>query len=175
MAAAASAQWLSNVKPAQAWMFNWFQRSSKSASSTRAGRLLAQGSAKAPAKGVAKGVTTIAHTRLEAAADPAAMARLPAWARALGEDSQRILATLPPTVSLASSCSGYPRAVEGLLVHWRNPTRFRLALDDLLLPVRGDRQGFPFDVVVEFSALREYYDRCVAPVKDNAWGPVERR
>ena len=73
------------------------------------------------------------------------------------------------------SCSRYPQAVEKLLKQWRNPAEFRLALDAMLMDSRGGRQGFPFDVVSEFSTLREYYDQYVSPVRTSAWGSASVR
>ncbi len=45
----------------------------------------------------------------------------------------------------------------------------------MMIDTRGGRQGFPFDVVTEFSELREYYDRYVHPVSTSAWASVDTR
>jgi hypothetical protein len=141
-------------------MFNWFQRSSKSRPAARAPSPTAD--YRLPA-------------RLAPACDPQALARLPACARQLSPDAQRILAGLPPAIALGRSCAQYPQAVEKLLKHWRNPIEFRLILDSMVIDSRGGRQGFPFDIVREFSALREYYDLQVNPVRTNAWASVDAR
>lgn len=137
-------------------MFNWFRRSSKSTSRAR--------------KPASQGRQPWADPT--AAGDPQALARLPACARQLSPGAQRILAGLPPAVTLGKSCAQYPQAVEKLLKHWHDPNEFRLALDAMVIDSRGGRQGFPFDIVREFSSLREYYDLHVNPVKTTAWGSV---
>ena len=160
-------------------MFNWFQRSSKSAPGGRTARptpnrsgLRRPASAQAHAGLVRPGLAPagLAPAGLQQACDPQALARLPACARELSPDVQQILAQLPASVDLGRSCSRYPQAVEKLLKHWRNPAEFRLALDAMLMDSRGGRQGFPFDIVREFSALREYYDLHVSPLRTSAWG-----
>ena len=102
--------------------------------------------------------------------DPAALARLPASARHLSPDAQRILASLPPNIELECTCTQYPQAIEKLLKHWRNPFEFRSVLDSLVIDGRGGRQGFPFDIVNELGALREFYDSYVSPIRSSAWG-----
>ena len=109
------------------------------------------------------------------APDAQSLAGLSASARQLSPDAQRILAALPPAVALARSCAQYPQAVEKLLKHWRDPTEFRTTLDSMVIDSRGGRQGFPFDIVREFGALREYYDLYVNPVKSSGWGSVHAR
>ena len=140
-------------------MFNWFQRSSKSPA--RSGRPVA------PGPHVAAG--------LSQPADPLALARLPACARQLSPDVQRILAALPPGIDLGRSCSQYPQAVEKLLKHWRNPIEFRSVIESMVIDRRGGRQGFPFDIVTELGALREYYDQYVSPIRPTAWASVRTR
>lgn len=140
-------------------MFNWFQRSSKSASRARR-----------PASPGPRSLAGVAPP-----GDPQALARLPDCARQLSLDVQRILAALPPAVDLGRSCAQYPQAVEKLFRHWRNPREFRATIDAMVIDSRGGRRGFPFDIVREFSALREYYDLYVSPVKSTAWESVDAR
>ncbi len=117
----------------------------------------------------------LAPAGLQQACDPRALERLGPHARELSRDVQQILAQLPPSIDLSRSCSRYPQAVEKLLKQWRNPAEFRLALDAMMMDSRGGRQGFPFDVVSEFSALREYYDQYVSPIRTSGWGSASVR
>lgn len=100
---------------------------------------------------------------------------VPDWARQLHPQAQTVVATLPASLVLASSCTLYPHAVEKLFAHWSSPKEFRSALDSMMMDSRGGRQGFPFEVVAEFSRLREYYDRFVHPVPSSAWTSVNCR
>jgi hypothetical protein len=164
-------------------MFNWFQRSSKSTPRTRSVTHPSSRHARRPAAVQARagqvqpGLAPIglAPAGMQQACDPRALERLPESARQFSPDVQQILAQLPPSLSLGRSCSRFPQAVEKLLKHWRNPAEFRLALDGMVMDSRGGRQGFPFDVVSEFSALREYYDQYVSPIKTSGWGSATVR
>jgi hypothetical protein len=164
-------------------MFNWFQRSSKSVPAARPAALRPQARPRQPAFGHAPAGLArpgmvpagLAPAGLQQACDPRALERLGAHARELSPDVQQILAQLPPSIDLSRSCSRYPQAVEKLLKHWRNPAEFRLALDAMMMDSRGGRQGFPFDVVSEFSTLREYYDQHVSPIRTSAWGSASVR
>ena len=164
-------------------MFNWFQRSSKSAARARPVTQPSSRHARRPAALqvraglVQPGLAPIglAPAGMQQACDPRALERLPEAARQLSPDVQQILAQLPPALSLGRSCSRFPQAVEKLLKQWRNPAEFRLALDAMMMDSRGGRQGFPFDVVSEFSALREYYDQYVSPIKTSGWGSASIR
>ena len=164
-------------------MFNWFQRSSKSAAAARAA---ARPSSRHPRRSAGAPIRAglaqpglvpagLAPAGMQQACDPRALERLPEAARQFSPDVQQILAQLPASLSLGRSSSRYPQADEKLLKHWRNPAEFRLALDGMLMDSRGGRQGFPFDVVSEFSALREYYDQYVSPVRTNGWGAATIR
>jgi hypothetical protein len=164
-------------------MFNWFQRSSKSAAPARAAaRRSSRPSPRPAALQVRAGLVQpglapvgLAPAGMQQACDPRELERLPEAARHFSPDVQQILAQLPPKLSLRRSCSSYPQAVEKLLKHWRNPAEFRLVLDEMMMDSRGGRQGFPFDVVSEFSALREYYDQQVSPIRTSAWGSATIR
>jgi len=160
-------------------MFNWFLRSSKSAPAARVatGRQQSRHHRRPATVPTQAGLARpglvpagLAPAGLQQSCDPRALERLPAYARQLSPDVQQIMAQLPASVSLGRSCSRYPQAVEKLLKHWRNPAEFRLALDAMVMDSRGGRQGFPFDVVSEFSALREYYDQHVSPIRTSGWG-----
>ncbi len=107
--------------------------------------------------------------------DPKALAALPAAARQLSPDAQRILSNLPGSVRPGRCCAQFPQAVEKLLGSWRDPGAFRAAVDSMLIDRRGGRKGFPFEIVTELSALREYYDVYVDPVRRTAWDTIDRR
>lgn len=142
-------------------MFNWFRRSSKSASGVR--------KAASPVR------RPPVSTTIPMEIDPQSLARLPPGALKLSPDAQRILATLPPAVTLRRSCAQYPQAVEKLLRHWSSPADFRRAIDSMVLDTRGGRRGFPFDIVSEFGSLREHYDTHVSPVKTTVWEATHAR
>ncbi|TCJ11961.1 hypothetical protein EZJ19_13435 [Parasulfuritortus cantonensis] len=52
----------------------------------------------------------------------------------------------------------YPRIVNMTALLWDEPAGFRQYYDELLNDERGDRQGFPFEVLVELTNLREAHE-----------------
>ncbi len=150
-------------------MFNWFLRSSKSRPAARTGPASRRSAAAGGASDGRRPVDVGSREGLQA------LARLPAWARQLHPQAQLVLASLPASIRPARGCAQYPHAVEKLLLNWASPSDFRRILDSMMIDTRGGRQGFPFDVVTEFSELREYYDRYVHPVSTSAWASVDTR
>jgi hypothetical protein len=150
-------------------MFNWFNRSSKSAAAAAGGalRIEPRSAAVMPPPGAA--------SEESSSADAGVPARLTHTMQQMSPGAQRILLLLPSGVSLASSCAAYPQAVERLLSQWHKPAEFHRALDSMLVDRRGGRQGFPFDVLAEFSALGEYYDLHISPSKVHGWSSVDPR
>ena len=51
----------------------------------------------------------------------------------------------------------YPRIVNLIAAAWDNPTAFGEYLTDLLYDFRGNRAGFPAEIVWELRALRDCY------------------
>jgi len=57
----------------------------------------------------------------------------------------------------------YPRIANLLAVLWQDPNSLRRYVDDLLVDKRGNRQGFPLDVLREIFDLRALYDELHPP------------
>ena len=66
--------------------------------------------------------------------------------------------TLPIEVQPRSLLYKFPRIANLLAAMWPDPNSFRRYMDDLLVDKRGNRQGFPVDVLKELFELRAYYD-----------------
>jgi hypothetical protein len=75
-----------------------------------------------------------------------------AWASALPAEVQ-------PTALMAR----FPRVANLVAVLWKDPDSLRRYVDDLLVDKRGNRQGFPLDVLREIFELRSYYDELHPP------------
>ncbi len=56
---------------------------------------------------------------------------------------------------------------------WPDPNSFRRYMDDLLVDKRGNRQGFPVDVLRELFELRAYYDE-LHPNISRPWESLTR-
>jgi hypothetical protein len=83
--------------------------------------------------------------------------------RELGEASVLLLETLPPTLRLMALRGQFPRILNQIAEAWQSPESFAALIDSLLIDQRGQRQGFPFEVVTELTELREYYFSMVHP------------
>ena len=76
--------------------------------------------------------------------------------------------TLPSTVVPHALLAKFPRIGNLLAVLWQDPGSLRRYLDDLLVDKRGNRQGFPLDILRELFALRAYYDE-LHPGSSRPW------
>lgn len=74
---------------------------------------------------------------------------------------------LPPEAYPRQTIDRYPRIVNMTALLWGEPVEFRTYYDDLLNDNRGDRQGFPFEVLVELTNLRDIHER-LHPAKKGA-------
>ena len=78
------------------------------------------------------------------------------------------VSTLPRDVVPHALLSKFPRIANLLAVLWQDPGSLRRYLDDLLVDKRGNRQGFPLDILRELFALRAYYDE-LHPGSSRPW------
>ena len=70
---------------------------------------------------------------------------------------------LPGEVRPAILMAKFPRVANLVAVLWKDPDSWRRYVDDLLVDKRGNRQGFPLDVLREIFELRGYYDELHPP------------
>ena len=71
----------------------------------------------------------------------------------LSEAAQRWFQRLPPEARPNRLCAAFPRIVNRLAFLWRDPGLTEHYLEELLVPRRSGRQGFPADVSAELAAL----------------------
>lgn len=70
---------------------------------------------------------------------------------------------LPVEVRPNALMAEFPRVANLVAVLWKDPASLRRYVDDLLVDKRGNRQGFPVDVLREIFGLRAYYDELHPP------------
>ena len=75
---------------------------------------------------------------------------------------------LPREVVPPALLSKFPRICNLLAVLWQDPGSLRRYLDDLLVDKRGNRKGFPIEILRELFALRAYYDE-LHPGSSRPW------
>lgn len=73
----------------------------------------------------------------------------------------RVLDALPPWLRLPVLRERYPRLLNRIAAVWDDARAFDAQIDSLLIDQRGGRQGFPFEVLRELTALREHHVRAV--------------
>lgn len=66
--------------------------------------------------------------------------------------------TLPSDVQPTALLRRYPRIVNLIATVWGDRQWFQEYMESLLTDTRGNRQGFPPDVLKDLLALRSYYD-----------------
>ena len=81
--------------------------------------------------------------------------------------------TLPVEVQPRALLYKFPRIANLLAAMWPDPNSFRRYIDDLLADKRGNRQGFPVDVLRELFELRAYYDELY-PATARPWESMTR-
>ena len=67
------------------------------------------------------------------------------------------LASLPVPVRPLALATQYPRVANRIAQEWKEPSACRRDFEDLVYDNRGNREGFPPDVLVELLALRDHY------------------
>ena len=67
------------------------------------------------------------------------------------------LASLPLQVRPLALATQFPRVANRIAHEWKEPSACRRDFEDLVYDNRGDREGFPPDVLVELLALRDHY------------------
>jgi hypothetical protein len=74
----------------------------------------------------------------------------------------RWIARLPQNVRPLNLLRQFPRVANALATNWTDPRAFRTYLYNLLVDTRGNRKGFPPEVLAELMTLRSYFENvCV--------------
>ncbi|RPH58318.1 MAG: hypothetical protein EHM83_17595 [Burkholderiales bacterium] len=71
--------------------------------------------------------------------------------------AQRLFASLPYAVRMSTTRQRFPHVLNRIAAEWDVPARFLRLMDELLIDQRGNRQGFPFETVLELTNFRDYY------------------
>src|SRR5437763_13232379 len=73
---------------------------------------------------------------------------------------------LPHELHPETLCSRFPRIANGLASGWRDRDSTLRCFDELLTDRRGDRQGFPANVLEELHALKAFYEALHSPSEE---------
>ena len=83
-------------------------------------------------------------------------------------------AKLPPDVRPTVLLRTYGRIANMLAATWTDPPAFLRCVDELFVDRRGDRKGFPPEVMEELFALRAYYED-LHPSDQRRWDVANKR
>ena len=75
----------------------------------------------------------------------------------------RWIARLPRDVQPLELLRQFPRVANALATSWTDGDAFRACLYNLLIDRRGNRKGFPQEVVGELLALRSWFEERASP------------
>jgi hypothetical protein len=89
--------------------------------------------------------------------------------RQLDQRAKIIVKALPKPMRPLHTCRDFPHIMNLIASSWHEPKLFVKTLDELLMDDRGDRQGFPFQIIVELTELREHYFTSVHPEALKLW------
>jgi len=78
-------------------------------------------------------------------------------------EGHALLAAIAPEARPTLLPEKFPRIVNKMASLWRSPRQMDLYFEDLLTDTRGGRQGFPLGILMELSALKEYYQTKAFP------------
>ena len=93
-------------------------------------------------------------------------------ANTLNTETREWLATLPAAVRPRQLAMEFARVANALRLTWGRPDVCLDYFDDLLIDRRGDRLGFPADVVIEIAVLKDYYQSAVHPSEQSVWDHI---
>jgi hypothetical protein len=76
--------------------------------------------------------------------------------------ARELMSNLPYGM-LQATAERFPHVIEALARDWAEPSRMNATLDEVVFDARGNRSGFPSEVLLELAELRACYARWVGP------------
>jgi propanediol dehydratase small subunit len=65
--------------------------------------------------------------------------------------------------------AAFPRIVNRMAKLWKVPREMDRYFEELLADTRGNRKGFPLNILMELSTLKDHYQAKVFPTRHDAW------
>ncbi|HEY6240184.1 MAG TPA: hypothetical protein VIW78_05040 [Burkholderiales bacterium] len=87
----------------------------------------------------------------------------------LSAAGQALLASLDESVRPKVVAAVFPRIVNRMARLWKLPREMDPYFENLLTDTRGTRKGFPLNILMELTALKDYYQAKVFPMQRDAW------
>jgi len=87
----------------------------------------------------------------------------------LSAAGQALLASIEEPARPKVLAASFPRIVNRMAKLWKIPREMDRCFEELLTDTRGKRQGFPLNILMELSTLKDYYQAKVFPTRHDAW------
>ena len=87
----------------------------------------------------------------------------------LSAAGQALLASIEEPARPKELAASFPRIVNHMAKLWKMPREMDRYFEDLLTDTRGKRKGFPLNILMELSTLKDYYQAKVFPTRHDAW------
>ena len=109
------------------------------------------------------------HVKAQVLGMSAQLANEEAARSALTGDAIRLMCQLEKKVTVTALADDYPRVLNRIAVLWSRPVELHAYFDGLLHDNRGNREGFPFEVLTQINALQHFYVTVVNPKHVDPW------
>lgn len=86
----------------------------------------------------------------------------------LSAAGRALLASIEESSRPKALAAGFPRIVNRMAKTWRLPREMDCYFQDLLTDTRGRRQGFPLNILMELTTLKDHYQTKVFPTRRDA-------
>jgi len=87
----------------------------------------------------------------------------------LSAAGQALLVQVEESVRPKVLAAVFPRIVNRVAKLWKMPREMDRYFDELLTDTRGTRKGFPLNILMELTTLKDYYQAKVFPTRHDAW------
>lgn len=93
---------------------------------------------------------------------------------ALSASARTLMRQLEGKVPLGNVADQYPRLMNRVAELWDQPRELEAYFGELITDSRGNRQGFPFQVLKEVNLLRVFYVTRVHPRRLDPWDLLQQ-
>jgi len=87
----------------------------------------------------------------------------------LSAAGQAWLASIEESVRPKELAKSFPRIVNRIAKSWKTPREMDRYFEELLTDTRQNRKGFPLNILMELSTLKDHYQEKVFPARHDAW------
>ena len=87
----------------------------------------------------------------------------------LGAAGQALLASIEESARPKELAAVFPRIVNRMAKLWKTPREMDRCFEELLTDTRGKRHGFPLNILMELTTLKDYYQAKVFPSRRDVW------